>query len=83
MCSNQLFYMLHSAHNCSNPKLLAQLVEEKRAMFSPFSNEFGTCTETYDDKCILGLAAAHDGVVVSNDNYRDLIDSNKGKLTQY
>lgn len=45
-------------------------------IISPFNNEFGSCTDSYDDKCILGLALRFNAVVVSNDNYRDLINTN-------
>lgn len=45
-------------------------------VISPFNNEFGSCTDSYDDKCMLGLAQRFNGVVVSNDNFRDLINTN-------
>lgn len=31
----------------------------------------------YDDRYVLKLAAKTGGIVVSNDNYRDLLDENK------
>lgn len=75
--------LIYRANNNSNPSLLRSLSNEKRVLFAPFNNEYGTCNDTYDDKCILHLAVRYDGAVVSNDNYRDLINSNTGKVIYF
>lgn len=51
-----------------------QLEKEKVLVFTPARRIGGKRVVCYDDRYILKLAAENDGVVVSNDNYRDLIN---------
>lgn len=51
-----------------------QLEKEKILVFTPARRIGGKRVVCYDDRYILKLAAENDGVVVSNDNYRDLIN---------
>jgi ribonuclease ZC3H12 len=53
---------------------LNQLEKEKILVFTPARRIGGKRVVCYDDRYILKLAAENDGVVVSNDNYRDLIN---------
>ena len=45
-------------------------------MFTPSRQVGGRRLICYDDRYILRLAAETDGIVVSNDNYRDLVSEN-------
>ncbi|XP_060521278.1 probable ribonuclease ZC3H12C isoform X2 [Cylas formicarius] len=61
---------------CDNPikdqEILAELERERLLVFTPSRLVGGKRMVCYDDRYILKLAAQTDGVVVSNDNYRDL-----------
>ncbi|XP_050297819.1 endoribonuclease ZC3H12A-like isoform X2 [Anthonomus grandis grandis] len=52
--------------------ILAELERERLLVFTPSRLVGGKRMVCYDDRYILKLAAQNDGVVVSNDNYRDL-----------
>ncbi|CAG2195264.1 MCPIP [Mytilus edulis] len=54
--------------------ILNQLEKEKTLVFTPARRIGGKRVVCYDDRYVLKLAAENDGVVVSNDNYRDLIN---------
>jgi ribonuclease ZC3H12 len=45
-------------------------------VFTPSRQVGGRRLVCYDDRYILRLAAETDGIVVSNDNYRDLVSEN-------
>lgn len=53
-------------------EILAELEREKILVFTPSRLVGGKRMVCYDDRYILKLAAEEDGIVVSNDNYRDL-----------
>ena len=53
--------------------LLTELEKERLLTFTPSRQVGGRRIVCHDDKFILNLAAQTDAVVVSNDNYRDLI----------
>jgi hypothetical protein len=53
--------------------LLLELEREKVLVFTPTRWVRGKRIVCYDDRYIIKLAAELDGVVVSNDNYRDLL----------
>ncbi|KAJ8975962.1 hypothetical protein NQ317_011930 [Molorchus minor] len=53
-------------------EILAELEKERLLVFTPSRLVGGKRMVCYDDRYILKLAAQTDGVVVSNDNYRDL-----------
>lgn len=52
--------------------ILAELERERMLVFTPSRLVGGKRMVCYDDRYILKLAAEVDGIVVSNDNYRDL-----------
>ncbi|KAJ3646522.1 hypothetical protein Zmor_024107 [Zophobas morio] len=52
--------------------ILAELERERLLVFTPSRLVGGKRMVCYDDRYILRLAADVDGIVVSNDNYRDL-----------
>ncbi|XP_030377722.1 uncharacterized protein LOC115626474 [Scaptodrosophila lebanonensis] len=58
----------------SNPELLDKLHKAKKVVFTPCKNIPGQKSASYDDRFILQLAYEINAAVVSNDNYRDLIN---------
>lgn len=57
--------------------ILNELEREKVLVFTPSRRIGGKRVICYDDRYILKLAVETDGIVVSNDNYRDLIGENE------
>lgn len=53
-------------------EILGELERERLLVFTPSRLVGGKRMVCYDDRYILRLAAEVDGIVVSNDNYRDL-----------
>ena len=53
--------------------LLFQLEKEKILVFTPARRIGGKRVVCYDDRYVLKLAVENNGIVVSNDNYRDLL----------
>uniref|UniRef100_A0A1I8PJY4 RNase NYN domain-containing protein n=1 Tax=Stomoxys calcitrans TaxID=35570 RepID=A0A1I8PJY4_STOCA len=60
----------------TDPAELDKLDKMGKIMQTPCKNLPGLTSTSYDDRMILQLAAEIDGVIVSNDNYRDLIHEN-------
>ena len=56
------------------PYILTELEKEKILAFSPSRQFSGRRIVCHDDRYILNLAAENGGIVVSNDNYRELIN---------
>ncbi|XP_033740920.1 probable ribonuclease ZC3H12C isoform X2 [Pecten maximus] len=56
--------------------ILMHLEKEKVLVFTPARRIGGKRVVCYDDRYILKLAAETGGIVVSNDNYRDLLNEN-------
>ena len=56
--------------------VLSELERHKFLVFTPARRVGGKRVICYDDRYILKLAAQNGGVVVSNDNYRDLMSEN-------
>jgi len=54
--------------------ILRRLEKEKVLVFTPSRRVQGRRVVCYDDRFIVKLAYESDGVIVSNDNYRDLAD---------
>ncbi|XP_053679439.1 probable ribonuclease ZC3H12C [Anopheles nili] len=54
-------------------EMLNELEKERMLVFTPSRLVGGKRMVCYDDRYILKLAADNDGIVVSNDNYRDLV----------
>lgn len=60
----------------SDQDVLLELERERALVFTPSRLVGGKRMICYDDRYILRLAADMDGIVVSNDNYRDLAQEN-------
>lgn len=56
----------------TDQEILAELERERMLVFTPSRFVGGKRMVCYDDRYVLKLAAEVDGIVVSNDNYRDL-----------
>ena len=59
-----------------DPDLMSELEQEKIVVFTPSRKVGGKRIVCYDDRYIVKLAAETDGVIVSNDTYRDLAAEN-------
>lgn len=59
-------------HAVEDPQIMSQLEQEKILVFTPSRKIGGKRVVCYDDRYIVKLAAETDGVIVSNDTYRDL-----------
>lgn len=57
----------------TDQEILNELEKDRLLVFTPSRLVGGKRLVCYDDRYILKLAADNDGIVVSNDNYRDLI----------
>lgn len=73
-CCNVVFILIIIVL-CSSvdQEILHELERERLLVFTPSREVGGKRMVCYDDRYILKLAADNEGVVVSNDNYRDLI----------
>ncbi|EDW59657.1 probable ribonuclease ZC3H12B [Drosophila virilis] len=60
-------------NNITEQELLYELEHERVLVFTPSRHLDGKRVSCYDDRFILKLAVETDGIVVSNDNYRDLL----------
>ena len=58
----------------ADQEILLEFEKEKVLVFTPARRVCGKRIICYDDRYIIKLAAENGGVVVSNDNYRDLIN---------
>ena len=54
--------------------ILTELEKERRLYFTPSRQVGGRRIVSHDDRYILNLAVETGAIVVSNDNYRDLIN---------
>ena len=61
-------------HFLTDQYILTELEKEKILAFSPSRQFSGRRIVCHDDRYILNLAAENGGIVVSNDNYRELIN---------
>lgn len=68
------FFMLTCHEPATNPdqEILRRLEKEKILVFTPSRRVQGRRVVCYDDRFIVKLAYESDGIIVSNDNYRDL-----------
>ena len=55
-------------------EILLELERERLLVFTPSRLVGGRRLICYDDRYILKLASETDGIVVTNDNYRDLVN---------
>lgn len=60
----------------SDQEILLDLEKERIVVFTPSRRINGRRIVCYDDRFIVRLAADQDGIIVSNDNYRDLVNEN-------
>ncbi|CAL1678271.1 unnamed protein product [Lasius platythorax] len=60
----------------ADQEILSELERDRLLVFTPSRLVGGKRMVCYDDRYILKLAAEVDGIVVSNDNYRDLAQEN-------
>ncbi|XP_050461273.1 endoribonuclease ZC3H12A-like isoform X1 [Cataglyphis hispanica] len=74
----------------ADQEILSELEKDRLLVFTPSRLVGGKRMVCYDDRYILKLAAEVDGIVVSNDNYRDLAQENpefrrvvEGKILMY
>lgn len=67
----------------TNPNLLRRLENDDRLIFTPFDNKYGTCNAAYDDRCTLDLAVKHDAAIISNDQFRDIINEKQGTFAAW
>ncbi|KAL8624983.1 hypothetical protein ACOMHN_039870 [Nucella lapillus] len=61
----------------TDQEILGELEKEGIVVFTPARRIKGRRVVCYDDRFVLKLAAETNGIVVSNDNYRDLLNENK------
>ena len=64
----------------SNPeekRMLDKLAEEEILTYTPHRRTDGRSWNCYDDRFIVGYAAKVKGIVVTNDNYRDIISESE------
>ena len=78
-CRIVLVSSLKKSHICycisiSGQDILLQLEKEQVLVFTPARRIGGKRVVCYDDRFIIKLAAENGGIVVSNDNYRDIIN---------
>ncbi|XP_061384812.1 NEDD4-binding protein 1-like isoform X1 [Danaus plexippus] len=57
-------------------KLLSELERQQLVVYTPSREVQGKLITSYDDRYIVQCAAEFDGVIVSGDNYRDLLQEN-------
>ena len=59
-----------------NPEILDDLEKSKNLKYSPSRNVNGQLICPYDDRFIIRAALEYNAVIVSNDNYKDLMKEN-------
>lgn len=67
-----LFNFNHKPSFSADQEILRRLEKEKILVFTPSRRVQGRRVVCYDDRFIVKLAYESDGIIVSNDNYRDL-----------
>lgn len=70
--STQFLKMTNATWCSTDQEVLRQLEKHKILVFTPSRRVQGRRVVCYDDRFIVKLAYESDGVIVSNDNYRDL-----------
>merc|ERR1712020_280742 len=63
----------HQVGRCDNQMILNKLLEQNILQFSPSRRVRGHYENAYDDRYVVQNAAAKEGIIVSNDHFRDLI----------
>ena len=72
LCDKCFFYAL-----ITDQDVLLELERENILKFTPSRRVKGKRVVCYDDRYILNLASETGGIVVSNDNYRDLLNESE------
>lgn len=67
-----LFFISKHLRSFSDQEILRRLEKDKILVFTPSRRVQGRRVVCYDDRFIVKLAYDSDGIIVSNDNYRDL-----------
>uniref|UniRef100_A0A1B0D9J4 Uncharacterized protein n=1 Tax=Phlebotomus papatasi TaxID=29031 RepID=A0A1B0D9J4_PHLPP len=60
----------------TDPELLRDLNLKGKVIFSPAKNIHGFTLSSYDDLLIMQVAEKNQGVIISNDNFADLLGQN-------
>lgn len=63
----------HKKSNAEEKKILNALAEKEILTYTPHRRTEGKSWNCYDDRFIVDYASQVKGIVVTNDNYRDLI----------
>jgi ribonuclease ZC3H12 len=71
--TNNFFFYFRPDNPITDQEILSELERDRLLVFTPSRLVGGKRMICYDDRYILKLAAEVDGIVVSNDNYRDLV----------
>lgn len=66
----------------TDPAKLEQLFKATKIILSPCKNLPGNMSSSYDDRMIMQIAAQFDAAVISNDNFRDLLNENPSKINR-
>ncbi|XP_040170469.1 NEDD4-binding protein 1 [Anopheles arabiensis] len=61
-------------YQSTDQALLEQMHRNGDVTLAPCKSLPGQCSSSYDDRLILSIAEQFDGVIISNDNFRDLLD---------
>lgn len=64
----------------TDPDALERLKNAGKVVITPCKNLPGQKSSSYDDRNILEIAERFDGVIISNDNYSDLLGERPSKL---
>jgi ribonuclease ZC3H12 len=65
---------IRRAGKCDNVAILDKLEKSRNLIFTPSREINGVYVASYDDRYVVQYAASNEGVIVSNDNYRDLLN---------
>ncbi|EAT47331.1 AAEL001562-PA [Aedes aegypti] len=60
----------------TDQRLLEELYKKGDILLAPSKNLPGQKSSSYDDRLIISVAEKFDGVIISNDNFRDLMEEN-------
>jgi ribonuclease ZC3H12 len=67
-------FKVHFSSFCSDQHILLELERDNLLSFTPSRQVSGRRLVCHDDRYILNLASETGAIVVSNDNYRDLVN---------
>lgn len=67
-------------HLSTDQSALETLQQQNIVILTPSKNLPGQCSSSYDDRFILDVAENFDAAIISNDNYKDLLDEKPGEF---